>query len=83
MIKGNFPWSLNLYLVTITITIFAFLTIDYAYGVNFNNNTFLNSTITNKILNYRFEPFLLVNGTDYKDISHKDSLSFDNFTIVA
>ncbi|HJU60072.1 MAG TPA: LamG-like jellyroll fold domain-containing protein [Nitrososphaeraceae archaeon] len=74
---------MNLYLVTITITIFAFLTIDYVYGVNFNNNTFLNSTITNKILNYRFEPFLLVNGTDYKDVSHKDSLSFDNFTIVA
>ena len=50
-----------------------------------NNST--NFKIANdnssSLSSYRFEPFLLVNGTDYKDIPHKDSLSLDNFTIAA
>ena len=74
---------MNLYLFTIIVTVFAFLTIDYAYSVNLNNSTISNLTTTNKILDYKFEPFLSVNGTDYKDISPKDSLSLENFAIAA
>ncbi len=81
--KGNFQSSLNLYLFSLIITVFAFLTIDYAYSVNLNNSTISNLTTTNKILDYKFEPFLSVNGTDYKDISPKDSLSLENFAIAA
>jgi hypothetical protein len=81
--KGSFQNSLNLYLFTIIITVFAFLTIDYAYSVNLNDSTISNLTTTNKILDYKFEPFLSVNGTDYKDISPKDSLSLENFAIAA
>jgi predicted phosphodiesterase len=61
--------------------------IIYAETYGNNNNNSSNLKIINDtslvVSSYKFEPFLLVNGTDYKDISHKDSLSLDNFTISA
>ncbi|HLN34708.1 MAG TPA: hypothetical protein VK250_05430, partial [Nitrososphaeraceae archaeon] len=33
--------------------------------------------------NYNFEPFLLLNGTEYQDIPHNDTLSLQNFTIAS
>jgi hypothetical protein len=55
------------------------------YGNNNNNSTNLKIITDTSLVvsSYKFEPFLLVNGTDFKDISHKDSLSLDNFTISA
>ncbi|HJS64440.1 MAG TPA: hypothetical protein VJ767_06240, partial [Nitrososphaeraceae archaeon] len=32
---------------------------------------------------YNFEPFLLLNGTEYQDISHNDTLSLQNFTVAS
>ena len=32
---------------------------------------------------YNFEPFLLLNGTEYQDIPHNDTLSLQNFTVAS
>ena len=80
---------MNLYLFTITITLFALLSISLVYGeenINNNNSIQQNSTTTatnNKILDYKFEPFLLLNGKDFEDISHNNTLSLQNFAISA
>jgi hypothetical protein len=53
-------------------------------SINNNSNNFKTANDNSSSLSsYRFEPFLSVNGTDYKDISPKDSLSLDNFAIAA
>lgn len=70
----------------ITLIVVSLLAIKSIYAETSNNNTSTNLKIANYISStssYRFEPFLLVNGTDYKDVPHDDTLSFDNFTIVA
>ena len=75
---------MNSYLFIITITLFALLSISLVYGEgNVNNSIQQNSTFTatNKILDYRFEPFLILNGKDFEDISHNNNLSFENFAI--
>ena len=72
----------------ITLTVVSLLSIKSIYAETFSNN---NNSSNLKIVNgnssllssYRFEPFLLVNGTDYKDVPHDDTLSFDNFTVAA
>ena len=72
----------------ITLTIVSLLSIKSIYAETFSNN---NNSSNLKIVNgnsillssYRSEPFLLVNGTDYKDVPHDDTLSFDNFTVAA
>ncbi len=77
---------MNSYLFIITITLFALLSISLVYGEgNVNNSIQQNSTFTatNKILDYRFEPFLILNGKDFEDISHNNNLSFENFAISA
>jgi hypothetical protein len=76
---------LNLIFFIILIVV-SLLAIKSIYAETSNNNTSTNLKIANDISStssYRFEPFLLVNGTDYKDVPHDDTLSFDNFTIVA
>ena len=72
----------------ITLIVVSLLAIKSIYAETYSsNNNSTNFKIANdnssSLSSYRFEPFLLVNGTDYKDISHKDSLSLDNFTIAA
>jgi hypothetical protein len=81
---------MNLYLFTITIILFALLSIILVYGeenINNNNSIQQNSNTTavtnNKILDYKFEPFLLLDGEDFEDISHNDTLSLQNFAISA
>ena len=75
----------------ITLTVVSLLSIKSIYAETFSNNSDNNNSSNLKIVNghsslllsYRSEPFLLVNGTDYKDIPHDDTLSFDNFTVTA
>ena len=72
----------------ITLIVVSLLAIKSIYAeTNSSNNNSTNLKIANdnssSLSSYRFEPFLLVNGTDYKDIPHNDTLSFDNFTIAA
>ena len=72
----------------ITLIVISLLAIKFIYteAYSSSNNTSTNIKNSNGILStssYRFEPFLLVNGTDYQDISHDDTLSLDNFTIAA
>ncbi|HET9805945.1 MAG TPA: LamG-like jellyroll fold domain-containing protein [Nitrososphaeraceae archaeon] len=84
---------MKFYIFTITITLFALLSISMIYGekninINNNNNSIQqNSNITtvtnNKILEYKFEPFLLLDEKDFEDISHNDTLSLENFAIAA
>ena len=76
----------------ITLIVVSLLSIKSINAETFSNNSNNNNNSSNlKIVNgnsslltpYRSEPFLLVNGTDYKDTSHDDTLSFDNFTVTA
>jgi hypothetical protein len=50
--------------------------------INQNSNTSTAAT-DNKILEYKFEPFLILGGKDFKDISHNNTLSLQNFAIAA
>jgi Concanavalin A-like lectin/glucanases superfamily/Calcineurin-like phosphoesterase len=78
--------KLIFFITLIVVSLLAIKSI-YAETSSSNNNNSTNFTIANdnssSLSSYRFEPLLLVNGTDYKDISHKDSLSLDNFAIAA
>jgi len=69
------------------------LTINLEYIVHAQDSSFNNNTI-NKIsqkqdsqshsanFSYRYEPYLILNGTDFIDISHNDTLSLPNFAIA-
>src|SRR5688500_10295937 len=69
------------------------LTINLEYIVHAQDSSFDNNTI-NKIsqkqdsqshsanFSYRYEPYLILNGTDFIDISHNDTLSLPNFAIA-
>jgi predicted phosphodiesterase len=72
---------MKIYLFVISLLISLSLAMNYICAENINNKI-VNNSITNKILSYRMEPFLLTNGTDYKDISHNNTLSLQNFTIA-
>jgi hypothetical protein len=79
---------MNLHLFTITITLFALISLSLVYGEENNNNSIQQNSYTktvtnNKILDYKFEPFLLLDGEDFEDISHNDTLSLQNFAISA
>lgn len=73
---------MKIYLFAISIIISLSLTMNYVYAENINNNI-INNSITNKTLSYEMEPFLLINGTDYKDTPHNNTLSLQNFTIAS
>ena len=72
--------------------IFIALTINleamtYAQDASFNNNN-KNSQqhdiqSQSFISNYKSQPFLILNGTDFIDIPHNDSLSLQDFTLAA
>jgi hypothetical protein len=78
---------MNLIIFTLLITFFALLYISLSYGEeNIDNNNSLqqnsnNSATNSKILNYKFEPFLLLDGKDFEDIDHNNTLSLENFAI--
>lgn len=77
-------WSImKIYLFAFSIIISLSLTMNYVYAENINNDIIINNSITNKTLSYEMEPFLLINGTDYKDIPHNNTLSLQNFTIAS
>jgi hypothetical protein len=73
---------MKIYLFVISIIISPLLAINYVYPEIINNNIVTNSII-NKTLSYRMEPFLLINGTDYKDIPHNNTLTLQTFTIAS
>jgi hypothetical protein len=73
---------MKIYLFVISIIISPLLAINYVYPEIINNNI-VNNSIINKTLSYRMEPFLLINGTDYKDIPHNNTLTLQNFTIAS
>ena len=81
---------MNLNIFTIIISFCALLSISLVYGeeenININNNNSLqqnsnNTATNNKILDYQFEPFLLLDGKDFEDIAHNNTLSLENFAI--
>jgi hypothetical protein len=83
---------MNLNIFTIIISFFALLSLSLVYGEeenitnNNNNNNSLqqnsnNTATNNKILDYKFEPFLLLDGEDFEDITHNNTLSLENFAI--
>jgi hypothetical protein len=79
---------MKLYLFTITISFFALLSTSLVYGeenINNINNIQQNSntTATNKVIGYKFEPFLLLDGEDFEDISQNDKFVLQNFAITA
>ncbi len=79
---------MKLYLFTITISFFALLSTSLVYGeenINNKNNIQQNSntTATNKVIDYKFEPFLLLDGEDFEDISQNDKFVLQNFAITA
>ena len=60
----------------------------YAQDSSYNNKitTIINNDqnkLTTSESNYHYEPSLLLNGTDFIDFSHNDTLSLDDFTIAA
>ncbi|HEX6294026.1 MAG TPA: LamG-like jellyroll fold domain-containing protein, partial [Nitrososphaeraceae archaeon] len=72
----------------ITISFFALLSTGIVYAEeNINNNTNIQqnstSTATNKVMGYKFEPFLLLDGEKFEDISHDDTFVLQNFAITA
>ena len=85
--KNKSGMLMNLNIFTIIISFFALLSISLVYGEeNINNNNSLqqnsnNTATNNKILDYKFEPFLLLDGEDFEDITHNNTLSFENFAI--
>ncbi len=81
---------MHLNIFTIIISFFALLFISLVYGeehINKNNNNNSlqqnsnNTATNNKILDYKFEPFLLLGGEDFEDIAHNNTLSLENFAI--
>ena len=75
------------YLFIITILFFVIFSISLVYGLeNINNNSIQqnsNITTTDKMLDYKFEPFLILEKKEFEDISHNDTLSLQNFAISA
>ena len=48
-----------------------------------NHGNFKNSNDTTFLLSYKFEPFLLLDETTFKDILHEQILALNNFAIAA
>ena len=77
---------------SIILIVLCLLTVNSIHAQNYSNssssssNNSPNLKITNDIttsLSYKFEPFLLLNGTIFKDVPHNDNFSLVNFTIAA
>ncbi|MGB9167816.1 MAG: LamG domain-containing protein, partial [Nitrososphaeraceae archaeon] len=47
------------------------------------SNNSISESISTTTASYNFEPFLLLNGTEYQDIPHNDTLSLQNFTVAS
>jgi hypothetical protein len=84
------------FLIFIIFTIFFGLILNSNQLANAQNSSFYNTSkivdegssspsesITTTAASYNFEPFLLLNGTEYQDISHNDTLSLQNFTVAS
>ena len=77
---------------SIILIVLCLLTVNSIHAQNYSNsssssNNSPNLKITNDTttssLSYKFEPFLLLNGTIFKDVPHDDNFSLVNFTIAA
>ena len=86
--KNKSGMLMNLNIFTIIISFFALLSVSLVYGeenINNNNNSLQqnsnNTATNNKILDYKFEPFLLLDEEDFEDIAHNNTLSLENFAI--
>jgi hypothetical protein len=57
---------------------------DSSFNNNNNNNNKSNQDIQSQtfIHSYNLQPFLILNGTDFIDIPHNDSLSLQDFTLA-
>jgi hypothetical protein len=66
---------------SITLIFLGLLAINSIYAQNPTAN--LENTNNTTLLSYKFEPFLLLNGTIFKDVPHDDTLSLANFAIAA
>lgn len=66
---------------SITLIFLGLLAINSIYAQNPTTN--VENTNNTTFLSYNFEPFLLLNGTIFKDVPHDDSLSLSNFAIAA
>jgi Concanavalin A-like lectin/glucanases superfamily len=78
--------------VSVTLIILFLLVINSIYAQNYtdsstsnNNNNSTNFKFNNHTssLSYKFEPFLLLNGTIFKDVPNNDKFSLVNFAIAA
>ena len=93
-----FSYKISIIMMITVIVAFSFSTINYynnhhlfAYAIhidddknNVQNSTYTNNNNISEInLKYEFKPFLSVNGTDYIDILHNDTLSLEKFTILS
>ena len=59
-------------------------TISYAQDSSFNNNSQRQDLQSQTFISsYKSQPFLILNGTDFIDIPHNNSLSLQDFTIAA
>jgi Concanavalin A-like lectin/glucanases superfamily len=72
---------------SIILIVLCLLTVNSIHAQNYSSssNNSPNLKITNdttKTLSYKFEPFLLLNGTIFKDVPHDDKFSLVNFTIA-
>ena len=75
----------------ITLIILSLLAINSIYAENYSNssssinNNSSDFKITNDttLLSYKFESFLLLDGTIFKDIPHDDRLTLNNFAIAS
>ena len=68
----------------LTLFIFNFISNVEAQNSSFNNDTkIINNDQNSTDFIYKFEPFLLLNGKDFEDISHNNTLSLQNFAISA
>ncbi len=52
-------------------------------SVEQRSSSSLESITTTTTAGYNFEPFLLLNGTQYQDIPHNNTLSLQNFTVAS
>ena len=94
--KGNMKYNIgNCIGLTFLVPVFFILmNISYGYSLegDIQNDTSTieikgsNNSISESIsttASYNFEPFLLLNGTEYQDIPHNDTLSLQNFTVAS
>ena len=73
-------------LFTVSILFVMLFSISLVYSQEENNNNIqqnLSTSITDKMVDYRFEPFLILDNEEFEDIYHNNTLSLQNFAIAA